>query len=185
MEEIWKDVLGYEKLYQVSNIGKMRSLTRMSRFLHVPNMKECFRKHKGKELKLSVDNNGYVIAKLGNRRKRLHRIIAELFVPNPKKLPCINHIDCNRSNNKISNLEWCTAKENMQHAKKLGRLNVKSRQGEKHFLHKLTERQVAYIKKRINNDYYHGLLRELSNRYNVSFTCISSIRLGTSWKHIK
>lgn len=98
-EEIWKDVVGYEGLYQVSNLGRVRSLG--------------FDKwHKGKILNCRFDSRGrylYVsLHKNGNSiRISVHRLVAITFIPNPKKLPCVNHKDENMSNNKVENLEWC------------------------------------------------------------------------------
>lgn len=98
-EEIWKDVVGYEGLYQVSNIGRVRSLGHD-------------KWHKGRILKPIIDGKGayfYVgLFKNGKRKgESIHRIVATAFIPNPKNLPCVNHKDENKQNNKAENLEWC------------------------------------------------------------------------------
>lgn len=96
--EEWRDVNGYEGIYQVSNTGRVRSLNF---------------NHKGiiRELKQSWDARGYRLVGLtkNNRcaTKRVHRLVAETFVPNPNGLPCVNHIDENKENNNATNLEWC------------------------------------------------------------------------------
>lgn len=108
MEEIWKDIEGYEGLYQVSNLGRVRSLPR--------------RTTKGKILKTFIDYAGYEIVTLCNTNKknpsckfRVHRLVAQAFITNPNELPQVNHIDGNKLNNSAENLEWVTAKENINH----------------------------------------------------------------------
>lgn len=105
--EIWKDIEGYKGLYQVSNLGRIKSLGNNK------NKKE-------KILKSHYDNNGYysiVLYKNNNRKKYLiHRLIAEAFIPNPNNLPCVNHKDENKQNNNVDNLEWCTQKYNMKYS---------------------------------------------------------------------
>ena len=99
--EIWKDIKGYEGLYQVSNYGRVKSFTRNTIRTHI--------------LKCNVKKNGYIYITLynnGYKYYRLHRLVAETFIPNPNNYPCINHKDENKQNNKIDNLEWCTWKYN-------------------------------------------------------------------------
>lgn len=95
----WKDVKGYEGLYQVSDTGKVRSFFR------------C-KTQKGHILSDCIGSNGYslvVLCKDGTRKSyTVHRLVATAFIPNPNNYPCINHIDENKSNNNISNLEWCS-----------------------------------------------------------------------------
>lgn len=117
MEEIWKDVVGYEGIYKVSNLGNVR---RVSSFRGVNKMYlGCY------NLKGLDNGKGYLRIKLTmyNKSKRvmLHRIIAEAFIPNPDKKPFINHIDHDKRNNSLSNLEWCTQSENILHEVKNGR----------------------------------------------------------------
>ena len=105
MNEIWKDVKGFEGIYQISNKGRLKS----------------FKQHaKGKILSNKNKNGDYlsiVLCKGGKvRSTRIHRLVAEAFIPNPNGKPQINHKDSNRQNNNVGNLEWVTAKENSQHA---------------------------------------------------------------------
>lgn len=100
--EVWKDIQGYEGIYQVSNLGRVKSLPKM-----------CgVRWDDGRILKLQPDKNGYLYASLysNNKQKHLkvHRLVAEAFIPNPEQLPCINHKDLCVYNNYVNNLEWCS-----------------------------------------------------------------------------
>lgn len=117
-EEIWKDIKGYEGLYQVSNLGRVKSLAKCDRLGRYH--EEC--------IKSQVNNgNGYLIVNLKHegvqRIITVHRLVAEAFIPNVKNKRCINHIDGNKRNNSVENLEWVTHKENMQHAVKFGLIN--------------------------------------------------------------
>ena len=115
MQEIWKDVKGYEGYYQISNKGRVRSLDRTIIFKN--GGKHFF---KGKIISQTVSKTGYWISTLSkncySRTTKVHILIAKAFIPNPLNKPQVNHKDLNKLNNKISNLEWVTAKENMQHA---------------------------------------------------------------------
>lgn len=112
MEEKLKDVVGYEGLYKVSDIGNVYSLH-----------KKGF--HGLYEMKQEVDVCGYYrvsLCKNGKHtHKRVSRLVAEAFIPNPDNKSIVNHIDYNRKNNNVENLEWCTQKENVIHSTKVGR----------------------------------------------------------------
>lgn len=110
MTEVWKDIAGYEGLYQVSNQGNVRSLDRVSE--HNFSGKITL---KGTEKKPSFDGKYLfvVLSKEGKRKQvTVHRLVAEAFIPNPQGLPCVNHKDENKKNNVVDNLEWCTNKYN-------------------------------------------------------------------------
>ena len=107
-KEIWKDVIGWEGLYQVSNLGRVRGLPKVTKF------GDRIKKFPIRYLKPSVYKRGYYIVGLSDRErtstKNIHRLVAEAFIPNPYNLPCIDHIYTNTLNNDIKNLRWCTHK---------------------------------------------------------------------------
>lgn len=119
MKEIWKDIKGYEGLYQVSNLGRVKSLPRLRK-----NNKGIYTT-KSKYLKGSDNSLGYLRVHLKNNeiksQEYIHRLVAIHFIDNPYKKPCVNHIDCNPSNNIVDNLEWCTYQENTDHMVSLKR----------------------------------------------------------------
>ena len=127
MKEIWKDIEGYEGLYQVSNTGLIKSFKKWKR-AHQPD--EYF-------LKPSISDNGYCQVTLYKDKKRnkflIHRLVASAFIKNPKNYPHINHKDENKLNNNVSNLEWCTvAYNNAYGTAKLRSIISKSKQVEQY-----------------------------------------------------
>lgn len=114
MSEVWRDIEGYEGLYQVSSEGRVKSLERTF-------IDKIGRERYVKEriLKPGVDRYGYLLVTLyaGGKRKKLkvHRLVCQAFHDNPGNKPCVNHIDENKTNNAASNLEWCTYEENINH----------------------------------------------------------------------
>ena len=119
--EIWKDVIGYKGFYQVSNLGRIRSLDRTVE-------RGCsYLPIKGKVLTGHINGDGYHFIGLckNNIRKFLaiHRIVAQAFIKNKYDKPCIDHIDGNRLNNNVENLQWCTNKENMNNPISIKRMS--------------------------------------------------------------
>lgn len=114
MEEIWKDVDGYNGIYQVSNIGRVRSFIEWKdRISENPRI-----------LKPQSQKTGYVFVYLSkdneHRAQRIHRLVADAFIPNPMNKPEVNHIDGNKKNNCVTNLELATRSENSKHAFRIG-----------------------------------------------------------------
>ena len=112
MVEIWKDILGYEGLYQVSNLGNV-----MSFWGKTPKL-----------LRAGKSSSGYLFVILSNHNKsrknfKIHRLVAQAFLPNPNNYPQVNHKDENPLNNNVSNLEFCTQQYNNQYGTRLERVS--------------------------------------------------------------
>jgi hypothetical protein len=122
-KEIWKDVVGWEGIYLVSDIGNIRSLERK-----IASGNKSGRLIKGRIRKLLITEGKYIsinlIDKANSRstRNSVHVFVAKAFIDNPINLTEVNHKDGNKHNNKVDNLEWCTRKENVKHAKDTGLL---------------------------------------------------------------
>lgn len=120
--EIWKDIKDYEGMYQVSNKGRVRSLDRVVNYKGKNQHREftTLKTFKGEIKKLTINQHGYyqiVLYKNGKKKNELvHRLVAQAFIPNPENKPTVNHIDGNRLNDNLNNLEWATCKEQQDHA---------------------------------------------------------------------
>lgn len=127
MQEIWKSIIGYENLYEVSNLGNVRSLDKLD--VYTLNGKLIKRLKKGHLLKLNIDGNGYCFVRLYNnefpkgKQIKVHRLVALHFVENPKpdEYNVINHKDENPKNNIYTNLEWCNTSYNNAYGTRLQR----------------------------------------------------------------
>lgn len=163
-EEIWKDVVGFEGYYQVSNTGKVLSLRR------------------SKLLKPKTDKDGYfeVVLCVCNERtyKRVHRLVAEAFIPNEEILPLINHKDSNKQNNTPSNLEWCSPTHNIVHAYK----NNKHKRIGKGFCD-LTNEQLKHAVELFKNGFTYKQLNEYFS-LEVDQTLWSEIFSGRRYSEI-
>lgn len=124
MNEVWKDIPNYEGYYQVSNLGRVKSLKRIiirrdgKPYLQKEKILQPIRNHKGYcQCFLTINFKG--------NSKAIHRLVAETFIPNPNNLSQVNHKDGNKENNCVDNLEWITNYDNMQHSIKTGLRDVK------------------------------------------------------------
>jgi len=171
MEE-WRFVKGYEDYFLISNYGKVFSI-RTERIL-----------------KTFIHKQGYEVfsTRIGGRKGKVklfkvHRLVTEAFIKNPENKPQVNHIDGDKQNNCVANLEWVTAKENTQHALKIG-LSVPCK-GEQHGLSKLKEEDIRFIR----NNYiaYDKKLgtNGLAKYFNVHHSIISDVVNRKTWKHIE
>jgi hypothetical protein len=168
MEEIWKDIVGFEGLYQVSNLGNVK------RFFYKMALKENL-------IGKSIDRYGYVKRILSKKGKGYnfteHRLVALAFIDNPENKATINHKNGIKTDNRVENLEWCTNQENMRHAIETG---LKDHKGIKHHKCKLTEEQVLEIRK-IG---FSQTRTSLSKKYGVCRNTIFRIIEKRNWKHI-
>jgi len=163
MNEIWKDINGFEGYYQVSNLGNIKSLQRKD---------ICGRAIHEKILKQQLDKDGYprITLRLNGKRfnsKHIHRLVAEAFIENNDSTLQVNHKDLNKLNNSIENLEWVTGKENMQHAYDNGVINITTP----------SKIGVMKIKKRIKcietNTIYNSI-RDAANELKLNEASISN-----------
>lgn len=110
MTEIWKPVVGFEGLYEVSNLGRVKSLY------------DQFKRPRVLIRKLSSNTLGYKVLELKGKQYLAHRLVAMAFIENPQNKPFVNHKDSNPSNNHVDNLEWVTQSENIQHGYDFGNI---------------------------------------------------------------
>lgn len=172
-KEIWKPVKEYEGIYEVSNYGRVRSIG--SKHYVNKNGGGFYRFRTGRIFKIQNASNGYkqvVLSKNGKQRiYRVHRLVAEAFIPNPLGLPEVNHKDENRANNNVDNLEWCTHQYNNSYGNKPAR-------GSKNAMAKLTDEQVKEIRARRSSG---ELLKTIAEDYGISLNHVSNIANGRRW----
>ena len=177
MEEKWKDIKGFEGFYQVSNFGRVKSLGGWCGSA----------KRREKIRATSLTKDGYAKVRLMHQGKdktmRVHRLVAEAFIPNPEGKTTINHIDGNKENNRVDNLEWADRTEQMIHAYDIGLKT--SIVGSSNVNAKLTDDQVREIRK-----LYVPYSREfstvaLAKKYGVTNRVIGLIVNGKAYKNVK
>jgi len=176
--EIWKSLKGiveYGDYYEVSNLGRVRSLSR------VVETKRGKRKCEGRILKPSFSNGYLVVSLCENKKQRtftIHRLVAIAFIENPENKKEVNHKNGIKHDNCIENLEWVTPKENIKHAIENGLINNRgSNNGES----KLTESEVREIRFLIDIGEKQV---KIAKMFDVSDAIISSIKLGKNWSHV-
>lgn len=179
--EEWRDIVGYEEYYQISNFGRVKSLDRQ-----YTNITSGLCQLKGMEIKQMMDSRMYLrvtLARNGVRKtKVVHRLVAVAFIPNPQCKPQVNHIDFNPSNNHVSNLEWCTELENTTHFHKnnpgaFTNTDWHAR-GAKVRTAKLTEDKVRQIRaSTLSNS-------KLAKIFGVSYNCIMAVKDRTNWNWV-
>lgn len=180
MNEEWKTIELEGHLYEVSNFGRVRSI---SRFIYRKDGIKSW--YEGKELNISETNRGYKVINITNTRKhtctryKLHRLVAVCFVDGKTRdKKYVNHIDGDKSNNNANNLEWVTDAENKRHAAK----NELYCQGSRHPEAKFTEEEIQEIRNQYNNGISQA---ELRKKYHVSNATMFNIVHNISWKSVK
>lgn len=170
-DEIWIKIEGYKNMYIISNYGRVKSFHRnVKGQLLKPRLHLCRKANKPLSYNLSDSKIDKSIT--------VHRLVALYFIPNPNNLPEINHIDGNKHNNHISNLEWSTHADNIKHAVENGLTN----KGEKSFLSKLKEHEVIEIRRLKTELNYSNI--KLSKMFKVTPSTIRYIIIRKTWKHI-
>lgn len=121
MEEIWKPIEGYPG-HEVSNLGRVKSIDQYVNFHNVKTREPGLRLIKGRVRKNEIDKDGYCRLRLksGGKLLQVHRLVAAAFIDNSMNHPVVNHLDGVKTNNNVTNLEWCTVGENTKHAFKIG-----------------------------------------------------------------
>jgi len=178
IQEVWKDIIGCEGYYQVSNLGRAKSLDRQ--FTNKIGVVVTF---PSKMLKLSKNRYGYICVNLSvNGRKwifNMHRAIAIAFIPNPLNKPQVNHINGVKVDNRIENLEWCTSSENRVHAMKIGLSKIIGIDSHRA---KLTNEQVLKIREMaLQGISRRKIVKEIGT---VGAWTIWEIIKRRTWKHI-
>ena len=174
--ETWKDIPEFRGSYQVSDMGRVRSVDRVVTFKDGRK-----RKFKGKVLKPHLSNRGYERLSLSNdgryNTETVHRLVLETFEPhvNMNDLE-VNHMDGNKLNNHLTNLEWVTRYDNMSHAHDTGLIN---NIGERHPNAKLSNADVLEILQRLDTGELH---ENIALDYGVGKSCIGKINIGAIWK---
>ena len=170
--EVWKAIDGYEGVYEVSNHGRVRSLDRydsMGRF------------RPGKILKQCYDGQGnYVHVNLCGKSTNVHRLVAKAFIPNPNGYSEVNHIDEDKTNNHVMNLEWCTHQYNNTYGSKLD-----STKGVKNPQAKLTESDILLIKEIYKPHSKDNGAKALAKRFGVSHHYIYHLVRNDRWGWVR
>ena len=176
--EEWRDVVGYEGLYEVSNLGRVRSADKK-----IWNGKTYYKKVGA--IKAQHLHKGYPVTSIYKNNVKsnmnVHRLVAFAFIPNPENKLEVNHIDGIKTNSRVENLEWCTSAENSYHAYHTGLSTAPVLKGSAHGMTNLTEDDVIKIRQLYSN----GVKRkELMDMYNLKPSPFYRIVARKSWKHI-
>lgn len=173
MKEIWKDIEGYEGLYQVSNFGNVKSLNRT-----LKDKNGRLKRYKGKKITGHANSNGYLRVPLSGKNYFIHRLVAKAFIENPDNLDVVNHKDFNPKNNLVDNLEWCTFDYNMKYSYANGRFDhlkeIRSANGKKVISIAVNSRKKKIEMYDLNGNYIKTFnsITIASKETNTDLTCI-------------
>jgi hypothetical protein len=177
-KEVFIPIIGYEGLYEVSDLGNVKALENI-RFHYLSGTQTI----KEKLLKPSP-RGGYLLVKLTKngiiKTLSVHRLVAIAFIKNPNNLPEVNHKDTIKSNNKLSNLEWCNGEYNRNHAAEMGRTIILK--GEQHGNSKLTTEKVLNIRTQYDPKKRNGT--KIANIFGISKGCLHDVISCKTWKHV-
>lgn len=170
MKEIWRDIKDYEGLYQVSNLGRIKSLekwVKLNRYIkHYPEQ----------IMKQQMGTNGYLMIVLSKNKKKhprmTHRLVAEAFIPNPHNLSQVNHKDEDKTNNRADNLEWCDRKYNCQYGTRNRRVGDK--QSKHVYMYDLENNLITTYKSTVDAANKLGL-----SQAAISYDCKKECELRT------
>ena len=179
MKETWKDVEGFENVYQISNLGRLKRLETIIKSKYMGKYNRNVHKYE-KIINVNKNERYYKYTLKYKNKKRvatIHRLVAEAFIPNPNNLPQVNHIDGNKHNNNVENLEWCTQSQNIRHAQ-----NV---------LNKIAKKvlQIERNTGKIVNEYkstVEAMQQTKVDRTNISKCCNGKCKTagGFIWKYV-
>lgn len=163
--EKWLNINGYPN-HEISSLGRVR----------------YFKKGKFLIRKNTPNDRGYVRMQLKYKGEtlRIHRLVAEAFIPNPNNLPQVNHINGIKDDNRVSNLEWCTASHNYNHGMRTGLIPPRPK-GSNHWNATLNEKIVKQIKVYLNE----GLNpRQIGEKMNIHRSTVTNVKYGIAWSHV-
>lgn len=176
--EQWKPVVGFEDGYEVSSLGRIRSIDREK---FISGKKGSYtRVYKGKMLTPTFTSNYILISLTHGTRFLVHQLVAKAFIPNPEGKSFVNHIDGNKHNNRVDNLEWVTSSENRYHALEIGLVA----KGEERKGSKLTEDDVRWIRENAKSNGGTLSHMEMSKILGVSKTLCGYVARREIWKHV-
>ncbi len=186
MQEIWKPVVGLEDAYEVSSIGRVRSIDKVITASH-----GVRRRYKGQIIKPHLQKyepQGYTRPVVGFSHKGrrtvhlVHRLVAEAFCHKPDGCNVVNHVDADPMNNHYTNLEWTTHQGNSDHARALGLYDENQCRGSKKYFAKLSESDVREIIRRLCRQEQQ---KDIAKDYGIAHPIISNINRGVAWKHVR